>query len=241
MDQNLIYQPWHVSVLIPARDEERLLPRCLKSVLEAAAMLDGLATCDVVVVADRSTDNTARIAADLINKNGAVLIATAGAAGAARALAANYALGRRKRPLERWWLANTDADCVVPSFWLVDQLMLAWRGIEALLGTINVDTFEEHGPDVPERFRASYTIAPSGWHPHIHGANLGVRADVYRNAGGWAPLETAEDHDLWGRLVRGHARIFSTACIEVITSGRRMGRAPHGFADALAAHNEVAA
>jgi hypothetical protein len=27
----------------------------------------------------------------------------------------------------------------------------------------------------------------------------------------------------------------------VITSGRRTGRAPHGFAEALAAHNEVAA
>ena len=50
----MITDPWHVSVLIPARDEEDLLPRCLESVLEARAALAGMATCDVIVAVDRS-------------------------------------------------------------------------------------------------------------------------------------------------------------------------------------------
>ena len=246
MDTNMIasrpmQSGWHVSVLIPARDEEQLLPRCLHSVLVARSMLDEFTTSDIVVVADSSSDRTAQIATAILGKQGKVLPATAGAAGVARLLAANYALSRTRKPFESWWLANTDADCIVPPAWLTDQLRLARAGIEAFAGTVSVDSFEEHSPQVADRFRASYTIASDGSHSHVHGANLGVRADSYLRAGGWSPLDTAEDHDLWNRLIRNHATVVSTARIEVITSGRRVGRAPDGFAGALAAHNEVAA
>jgi hypothetical protein len=80
-----------------------------------------------------------------------------------------------------------------------------------------------------------------GTHPHVHGANIGVRADVYLEAGGWTPLETGEDHDLWNRLSGSGCTKRSIAQLKVITSGRRIGRAPHGFAEALAAHNEAVA
>jgi glycosyltransferase involved in cell wall biosynthesis len=232
---------WHVSVLVPARDEERLLPRCLDSVLEAVSMLDEFTTADIIVVADSSTDRTAQLAKRILRKQGSVLLTTAGSAGSVRAVAANYALSRNRQLPDKWWLANTDADCIVPRSWLTNQLQLARGGVEAFAGTVSVDSFDEHGPQVAERFRASYTIASDGWHPHVHGANLGVRADCYLSAGGWSPLQTGEDHDLWDRLVARGAKLVSTARIEVVTSGRRVGRAPNGFADALAAHNEAAA
>ena len=85
----------------------------------------------------------------------------------------------------------------------------------------------------------SYSIYSDGTHPHIHGANLGVRADRYVDVGGWANLKTGEDHDLWGRLKRTGVRLRSSAQLQVVTSGRRVGRAPNGFAGALAAHNET--
>jgi hypothetical protein len=66
-----------------------------------------------------------------------------------------------------------------------------------------------------------------------------VRADVYLHAGGWADLATAEDHDLWSRLPLAGASRLSSSLLKVVTSGRRSGRAPLGFAGALAAHNEV--
>jgi glycosyltransferase involved in cell wall biosynthesis len=228
---------WHIAVLIPARDEEQLLPRCVRSVLEACRHLPEAVTSDIVIVADRSTDNTREIAEDLIQRKGVVVEANAGCVGTSRALAAEIALARYRGPRERCWLANTDADCEVPVDWLVQQLYVAEGGYSAVAGIVDVDSFDEHGASVPRLFRLTYLIHTDGTHPHVHGANLGVRADAYLESGGWRNLMTAEDHDLWQRLHHGEHRRSSDASLRVVTSGRRIGRAPHGFADALAAHN----
>jgi glycosyltransferase involved in cell wall biosynthesis len=233
--------PWHMSVIVPARDEEKLLPRCLRSVLTAAAMMAGAVTTDIVVAVNRSRDNSSRISQDLIGSHGVVVKTEFGTVGAVRSAAVATAISRCPTPLRRCWLANTDADSAVPPTWLMDQYIYALRGVEAIAGTIDVDSFNEHGPEVSERFRSTYLIEADGSHPHIHGANLGVRADVYRAAGGWSDLSTGEDHDLWRRLRDVDCRTLSTARLKVLTSGRRNGRAPKGFADALAAHNEAAA
>jgi cellulose synthase/poly-beta-1,6-N-acetylglucosamine synthase-like glycosyltransferase len=230
---------WHISVLIPARDEEDLLPRCLQSVLEARAALAGRATCDVIVAVDRSMDGSFEIARTLLGSVGAVIRSEAGVVGVARAMAAKEALRQRALGASTVWLANTDADCWVPRAWLTDQLEFADSGVEAVAGTIDVDSFEEHEAHVRQRFRSTYLLHSDGTHPHVHGANLGVRADAYLRAGGWADLRTAEDHDLWARLRASGARTLSPSHLRVVTSGRRVGRAPMGFAGALAAHNEV--
>jgi glycosyltransferase involved in cell wall biosynthesis len=234
-------KPWHIAVLIPARNEEELLPRCIDSVLEACLHLPAEVTFDVVVAIDSSTDQSILIAKQMLRGYGVVVSTSAGAVGPTRALAAETALDRYSGPLNRCWLANTDADCYVPITWLSDQLLLARAETKAIAGTVEVDSFSEHDPGVEERFRSAYLIHADGSHPHIHGANLGARADAYLKAGGWGQLSTAEDHDLWGRLVRTTNAHLSVAAIRVLTSGRRAGRAPHGFADALAAHNVAAA
>jgi hypothetical protein len=185
------------------------------------------------------TIRTAEIAHRLVGGYGTVLHTRAGTVGAARALAASWAIAKATAPLSNVCLANTDADCVVPSSWLSDQIDFAVSGIEAVAGIVAVDSFEEHGPEVPARFRDSYSIYADGTHPHIHGANLGVRADRYLEVGGWADLRTAEDHDLWGRLRRTGVRLISSAQLSVVTSGRRVGRAPSGFAGALTSHNNT--
>ena len=230
---------WHIGVLVPARNEEFLLPRCLASVLAASAMLREDATCDIVVVVDSSTDRTREIAETLLASNGIVVPINARAVGRARSVAAQVMLERYNGPLTRCWLANTDADCEVPPDWLTRQLEIARQGIDAVAGIVDVDTFLEHDKFVQERFRLSYHVYADGTHPHVHGANMGIRADAYLRAGGWLALETAEDHDLWHRLHQtGHQRL-SAAKLKVTTSGRKIGRAPNGFAGALAAHNEV--
>jgi cellulose synthase/poly-beta-1,6-N-acetylglucosamine synthase-like glycosyltransferase len=228
---------WHIAVLIPARDEEQLLPRCLRSVLEACRRLPRRVTSDIVIVVDRSTDNTREVAEDLMQQEGVVIETNVGCVGSSRALAAEIALGRYRGPRERCWLANTDADCEVPEDWLTQQLCLAESGYAAVAGIIDVDSFVEHEASVPQLFRLTYLINTDGTHPHVHGANLGVRADAYVQSGGWRNLMTAEDHDLWQRLHHGKHRRSSNASLRVVTSGRRIGRAPHGFADALAVHN----
>jgi glycosyltransferase involved in cell wall biosynthesis len=232
--------PWHIGVLIPARNEEALLPPCLKSVLTACSLLPADVTFDIVVAVDSSTDRTAQIAKEMVQGSGIVVFTDAGLVGCARSLAADVMLGRYWGPLHRCWLANTDADCCVPATWLNDQLTLADDNVEAIAGTVAVDSFSEHNFGVNERFRTNYLIYPDGSHPHVHGANLGVRADAYLRAGGWSQLATAEDHDLWKRLLHKGSRRISVGRMRVLTSGRRVGRAPFGFADALSAHNKAA-
>ena len=228
---------WHIAVLIPARNEERLLPRCLNSVLRAASMLPGYVTTDIVVVADCCTDTTEPLALDMLQGVGTSIGSSEGNVGMARALAACAALARVPQPLERCWLANTDADCDVPDTWLLQQLQLAQEGWAAVTGIVDVDCFIEHHPAVETRFRMSYELRADGTHPHVHGANLGVRADAYLQAGGWGAQPTAEDHDLWNRLRQLPVACCSDSRLKVLTSGRRVGRAPLGFAGALAKHN----
>ena len=237
----MIRDPWHVSILIPARNEEKLLPRCLHSVFASLSLLPPAVTTDVIVAVDCSTDLTYPIAKEMTLGRGLAISIESGMVGKARAVAAETAMMRYNGPWNRLWLANTDADCVVPDTWVVEQLLLAEKNAEAIAGTVDVDSFEEHCPEVLERFRASYLISSDGSHSHVHGANLGIRGDVYRKAGGWREIETAEDHDLWNRLLKLGVRRVSVNHTRVVTSGRRAGRAPHGFAEALAAHNEVAA
>jgi glycosyltransferase involved in cell wall biosynthesis len=232
--------PWHVCVLIPARNEEALLSRCLRSVINACKQLPDACTYQVVVVADACSDHTFEIATLMLAGYGIVVTAEEANVGGARMRAANIALGYLPDVLSRCWLANTDADCIVPANWLTDQLVMAEQGVQAVAGIIDIDSFEEHAPHVPERFRLTYIQNSDGTHPHVHGANLGVRADAYLQAGGWRPLLTAEDHDLWHRLMKKNMTMISNTKLYVVTSGRRMGRAPNGFADTLAAHNEYA-
>jgi glycosyltransferase involved in cell wall biosynthesis len=230
--------PWHIAVLIPARNEEDLLPRCLLSVQQACAALPKHVTSDVIVTSDGSDDATVLVArAMLQNVRGTVLEIDARNVGAARAYAARAALERYDGHISRCWLANTDADCEVPPTWLLDQLTLGGLGYTAVAGIIAVDCFAHHQPIVEARFRLTYQINADGTHPHVHGANLGMRADTYLMAGGWGALETAEDHDLWRRLCQ-NGRNVADARLQVLTSGRRIGRAPLGFAGALAAHND---
>lgn len=237
----MIHSIDHIAVLIPARNEEELLPRCLESVLRAAEQVPPDVSVNIVVVVDASTDATLEVASALLGKQGQILVTDAGCVGTARSMAAQAAIASYEGLYRNCWLANTDADCVVPRSWLLDQLHLAQAGAHAIAGTIDVDDFSEHLPGVERLFRESYMFHPDGTHPHVHGANMGVRADVYLQVGGWSAKRTAEDHDLWNRIsLRGFHK-QAVAKLRVMTSGRRVGRAPLGFAGALSAHNEAAA
>jgi glycosyltransferase involved in cell wall biosynthesis len=195
---------------------------------------------DIILAADASTDRTMEIGEKILGNKGLVVNTSQGNVGCARKIAANTALKRfgTSKSLEQCWLANTDADCKVPSSWLIDQIEWANTGIQALAGIVKVDSFFEHAPWVSKRFQEEYILHPDGTHPHVHGSNFGVRADAYQRVGGWQDLETAEDHDLWNRLLLLGVPVLSPSKLWVYTSGRIKGRAPKGFADTLAGIRE---
>ena len=114
--------PWHIAIVIPARDEEELLPRCLRSVQNARRMLPPDLTSDLIVVADQSTDGTFKIARELIQENGTVVETEVGCVGSARALGARRAMERYDGARTAAGLPTPDADWQMPATSFLDQL-----------------------------------------------------------------------------------------------------------------------
>jgi cellulose synthase/poly-beta-1,6-N-acetylglucosamine synthase-like glycosyltransferase len=237
--QALTVAGWSVAVVIPARNEEATIERCVHSVLLSSRFAQHLESVWVVVVADACNDRTAAIAAKALAGHGEVLECSERSAGAARRRGTTAALDHfAPMALSRLWIANTDADSHVPPDWLAQHLRLAETGVGAVAGVVQVDAVPGYGSDMAVRLTADYELRADGSHPHVHGANLGVRADAYLDAGGWSQLALAEDHCLWRRLgQRGWPR-SSTIHSVVATSGRLIGRACGGFADSLRAKVE---
>ena len=176
-----------VGVVVPVRNEELLLPACLESLAEAAAAIPSVRV-QIVVVLDGCTDASASVVEDWSPLASGVAI-DASNVGVARAAGMAEILKREAFcPQERLWLATADADGAVPPDWLSGQLGYESEGVDVVVGTVSVDDWREHTAAVPHVFAALYATAASPGHPHLHGANLGVRASSYLMAGGIAPL-----------------------------------------------------
>jgi glycosyltransferase involved in cell wall biosynthesis len=215
-------------VVVPAHDEEALLPACLAALRRASGPLG--VPVHLVVVADACTDRTVSVA----RASGAqVLSIRARSVGAARAAGMTELL-RLTAGFDpaRVWLATTDADTVVPPGWLRRQLRYAGRGWDVVLGMVEVADWDGHPPHVPAAFDALYEFG-AGPHPHVHGANLGLRGSAYLAAGGFRPLCTAEDHALLAAATEAGCSVVQASDITVQTSARRQARAPRGFSHLL--------
>jgi cellulose synthase/poly-beta-1,6-N-acetylglucosamine synthase-like glycosyltransferase len=224
---------WAVAIVIPARNEEELIADTVSRVL-AAVRRTPLSRCWVVVVADSCTDATADIAARILEGHGEVVSCRLAAVGPARRRGTDAALARfAAHPAQRIWLANTDADTQVPEHWLQQQLSCANDGFHGVAGTVKIKDLRVNDRDISEEMMSDYLIHEDGTHPHIHGANLGVRADAYRDAGGWSSLALAEEHCLWRRLRSRQWKLTSSSDFAVDTSARLEGRARGGFAATL--------
>lgn len=217
-----------VGVVVPAHDEEALLPACLVALRHAAAAIS--IPVRVMVVADTCTDRTAATARAC---GAAVISIRARNVGAARA-AGMTALLRLTAGCDpaATWLVTTDADTVVPPGWLWRQLEYANAGWDVVLGTVTVTNWDGHPPHLPDAFERRYAFG-AGPHPHVHGANLGIRASAYLAAGGFPPLRTAEDHALLAAATEAGCDVLQAGDLAVETSSRRQARAPNGFGHLL--------
>lgn len=225
-----------VAIGIPARDEADNVEACVRSVRAAAAAC-GLTTCIVVAADECSDDTAARAALALSGADGdvagQVIDVRRSSAGGARDDACRAALRLLGVAPERVWLATTDADSTVPTDWLVRQLAWAASGADGVAGLVRVDR------SAPRSLRTSaqrlqQRLGAGVGHPHVYGANLGVRADRWLAAGGFPHLAVGEDHALWRMLRAAGAELIAADETPVTTSGRLVGRAPDGFASVLA-------
>ena len=214
-------------VVVPAHNEVAHLPRCLRALATAAVCLP--APTLVVVVLDATDDGSDRLVGQF-GPDVHFVTVDAGNVGAARAAGFEYA-----RPLcdavdpARTWYATTDADSVVPADWLIQ---MSASDADMVLGVVRVPAWRHYPAEVARRYLRGYHSKGLG-HNHIHGANMGFRADAYWAVGGFRALPTGEDVELVDRFEAEGLRIRRDAKLSVATSDRRDGRAPGGFAKHL--------
>ena len=129
-------------------------------------------------------------------------------------------------PAARTWCATTDADSTVSANWL---LRMTATDADMVLGVVGVAAWRHYPAEVGRRYlRLYHSNGPS--HNHIHGANMGFRADAYWRVGGFRALAPGEDVELVQRFEDAGMRIHRDSKLSVATSDRREGRAPGGFA-----------
>lgn len=221
-----------LAAIVPAHNEQDLLPDCLAALEHAAShpAVAGLRIL-ILVVADQCTDHTAAVA---YRAGAHVALTEARNVGVARSVGAARAveiLEREGIPDRRTWLAYTDADSTVPPDWFARHLAYAAQGWSAVLGTVRVSDWSARSPHVARLFHELEARVPDDY--RVHGANLGVRADVYRQAGGFPALPVGEDHALTTSLRRLGFRVKLAEDMTVDTSARVSDRIAGGFSDYL--------
>jgi glycosyltransferase involved in cell wall biosynthesis len=217
-----------VAVVVPIRDEVELLEDCLRGLratMRDLTVVEPDLPVHVVLVLDSCTDGSSRIA---LASGFAVTEIAAGSVGVARGHGVATALARwPEYDRAGVWVANTDADSVVPDGWLRHHVERARAGVDVLVGTVRPRA-SDLSPSQMIAWRARRTPGrPNG---HVHGANLGIRASSLIAAGGFAPVPEHEDVVLVDRAVGLGAVVEASDAAEVLTSGRLVGRTPGGYA-----------
>ena len=225
-----------VAVVVPVHDEAALLNECLAA-LSAALAHTGRTHPHVrvsaVVVLDACTDASEDIARSWPLRALRIDARNVGTARRVGMTAALAALG--EMPPSGIWVCTTDGDSTVPPTWLSHQLDLRAEGADVVLGTVRPD-FADLTAEHAEHWLATHPRGrPVG---NVHGANLGLRADVYTAIGGFADLDQHEDVELVRAARALGARVVATDENEVVTSGRFWGRTPGGYAAFVRATHE---
>jgi hypothetical protein len=244
-----------VGVVVPARNEQDRIGRCLTSLRRALADVPEGVTTAVAVVLDRCTDATPERVASLVadwpqatiltvppsHRSDVAAIDRTGlrgsGVGALRDLGLRAVMERLSdHPAAGTWLLSTDADTTVPPDWVHAHLQQATDGVHAVAGLADLAATDHLAAGALWRYRAIVEHGLHGvTHHHIYGANLGVRADAYLTVGGFPAEGSGEDHGLWQRLAAAGYTLVQPVGIRVRTSARLRGRAEGGLAGLLRA------
>ena len=219
-----------LAVIVPALDEERLLPGTLAALADQSDL-----DFTLVVVDNGSADRTAAIARSFRGPFEVhVIDEPEPGAGTAADTGFRYAIAHGAT-----LLARTDADCRPARDWVATARAHLAAGAELVCGR-SIPRRDER-PTVAERYAYPAVVRAAalygrwrGAHrdpgfrtPYvlIHGHNLAITADLYHRCGGTArePLTAgAEDVTLLNRARRHTARIVRAEDLVVESSLRRL-------------------
>lgn len=177
------------SVVIPARNEERNIGRCL----EALKRMDfPRGSFEVIFVDNGSSDRTVELVesfqADFslrILKKSNVYIAAVRNAGAAVAKGRTFAF--------------LDADCEVRKDWLIEASKAISNGIKGGFGSFYL--IPEKSSWIARRWHEAHEKSPSGEVIYLPSGDLFVSAEVFQKVGGFdESIQTNEDFELCQRI-----------------------------------------
>lgn len=198
-----------ISFVIPALNEETMIGRCLESI-HALRLPASTRQVEVVVVDNRSTDGTVRIARD---HDARIITCAPGKASRARNLGASASKGN--------WIAFIDADCELAEDWLIEcAALLDQEEVSAvgshLVGPPNASSWVTRATDRLARTTRPEEATQVRWLPT---AGLLVRRLDFDSIGGFDEnLATCEDCDLGYRL-GSHGRLLMNPSAQLIHHG----------------------
>jgi glycosyltransferase involved in cell wall biosynthesis len=217
-----------LAVIVPARNEERLLPGLLTAL---ATQRDPDFT--LVLVDNASTDRTAALAS-ACRLDVEVVVEPQPGAGTAADTGFRYAIAAGAR-----WLARTDADCLPAADWTATARRHLAGGAELVCGR-SVPRRDEH-PSIAERYAYPAAVRLAALYGRwrrvhrtadfrtpfrlVHGHNLALTADLYLRSGGTPRerlIDGSEDVTLLNRCRRVTDRIVRAEDLMVESSLRRL-------------------
>ena len=220
-----------IGVALPIHNAEERLGATLHALGAAIAALPKSVDCRVALVLDSCSDSSAAIARRWGRRHRGLLVpCDAGNVGAARRAGCSALLRSWPRLQPRYvWLSTTDADSQVPRQWLVAQAIAHEAGANLWTGRVAVKDWSRHRSGTAQRWTEEYDSETAP----IHGASMGISAEVYLDIGGFDALLTGEDRDLYFRACAAGVIPHHDTTVNVMTSARRVARAPLGFAHVL--------
>lgn len=244
-------------VVVPARNEEALLPKLLRALARQTILTRLDEPLEIVVVLNNTDDGSGPIAGRTVAGLPRLRLTLLDVrfrpeqahVGSARNLAMDIGSGRLAD--RAGVILTTDADAVPADDWIEANLRAIAAGADIVGGRIVGDPEEEErlGPEFLRRARthASYAalrdqlaamIDPldhDPWPRHYDhtGASLAVRNDVYRRVGGLDPLPFREDLGFVAKVQAAGFRLIHPCDVSVTVSARTVGRAKGGMAECL--------
>ena len=239
-----------VVVAIPARDEAERIKACLTALDQQIRRPDS-----VVLMLNNCTDDSAMVARSIapnlrfqLELFQCVLPPERANAGSARRMAMQIAADQAG---PNGFLLTTDADSIAPADWVSRNFAELRNGTDIVCGRAVIDPLEAtsipaslHADDALE-CRLIALLDDLAWHldPERHdppprhteasGASIAVSVPAYRRVGGIPAVPSGEDRTFVRNLWMIDAHVRHDPAIRVLVSGRIIGRADGGMADAI--------
>jgi glycosyltransferase involved in cell wall biosynthesis len=210
-----------ISVIVPTLNEEKYLPRCLKSLADQATAR----SFEILVVDGGSTDQTVQVAKNYADE---VLMKPRAPVGAARNLGAKAAKGNI--------LAFIDADTIANPQW-VDSIDTAFRRAPVAVGLT--------GPTLPYDGCFSDSITYRLWTiylqrillylemPHVIGFNCAYRRAPFLSVGGFDEDSVMSEDIKLAHKIRRYGKIKFEKDMSALTSARRFRKYGHLYIGGL--------